>query len=164
MPLTDRQIKNAKPAAKAYKLTDGSGLYLQVTPAGGKLWRFDYVIANKRKTLSIGKYPLISLLEAREAAESARRLLAAGQDPGEAKKQAKQERITALQNTFRNLAAEWYEHQRAGWTAGYAAKVWRSFEVDILPALGSLPIAEICIKDVKALQRQPADYRANCLR
>lgn len=66
MPLTDRQIKNAKPADKAYKLTDGSGLYLQVTPAGGKLWRFDYAIANKRKTLSIGKYPLISLLEARE--------------------------------------------------------------------------------------------------
>jgi len=59
MPLTDRQIKNAKPADKAYKLTDGSGLYLQVTPAGGKLWRFDYAIANKRKTLSIGKYPLM---------------------------------------------------------------------------------------------------------
>ena len=150
MPLTDRQIKNAKPADKAYKLTDGSGLYLQVTPAGGKLWRFDYAIANKRKTLSIGKYPLISLLEAREAAERARRLLAAGQDPGKAKKQAKQERIATLQNTFRNLAAEWYEHQRAGWTAGHAAKVWRSFEVDILPALGSLPIAEIRIKDVKA--------------
>ena len=55
MPLTDRQIKNAKPADKAYKLTDGSGLYLQVTPAGGKLWRFDYAIANKRKSLSIGK-------------------------------------------------------------------------------------------------------------
>ena len=58
MPLTDRQIKNAKPADKAYKLTDASGLYLQVTPAGGKLWRFDYAIVNKRKTLSIGKYPL----------------------------------------------------------------------------------------------------------
>ena len=158
MPLTDRQIKNAKPADKAYKLTDGSGLYLQVTPAGGKLWRFDYAIANKRKTLSIGKYPLISLLEVREAAESTRRLLAAGQDPGEAKKQAKQERIAALQNTFRNLAAEWHEHQHAGWTAGHAAKVWRSFEVDILPAFGRLPIAEIRIKDVKALRRQPACY------
>ena len=71
----------------------------------------------------------------REAAESARRLLATGQDPGEAKKQAKQERIAALQNTFRNLVAEWYEHQRAGWTAVHAAKVWRSFEADILPAL-----------------------------
>lgn len=137
MPLTDRQIKNAKPADKAYKLTDCSGLYLQVTPTGGKLWRFDYAIANERKTLSIGKYPLISLLEAREAAESARRLLATGQDPGEAKKQAKQERIAALQNTFHNLVAEWYKHQRAGWTAGHAAKVWRSFEVDILPALSS---------------------------
>ena len=164
MPLTDRQIKNAKPADKAYKLADGGGLYLQVTPAGGKLWRLKYRVGDKEKLLSIGKYPLISLLEAWEAVESARRLLAAGQDPGEAKKQAKQERITALQNTFCNLAAEWYEHQRAGWTAGHAAKVWCSFEVDILPALGSLPIAEICIKDVKALQWQPADYRANCLR
>ena len=164
MPLTDRQIKNAKPADKAYKLADGGGLYLQVTPAGGKLWRLKYRVGDKEKLLSIGKYPLISLLEAWEAVESARRLLAAGQDPGEAKKQAKQERIAALQNTFCNLAAEWYEHQRAGWTAGHAAKVWCSFEVDILPALGSLPIAEICIKDVKALQWQPADYRANCLR
>ena len=136
-PLTDRQIKNAKHAEKAYKLIDGSGLYLQVTPAGGKLWRLKYRVGGKEKLLSIGKYPLISLLEAREEAESVRRLLAAGQDPGEAKKQAKQERIAALQNTFRNLAAEWYEHQRAGWTAGHAAKVWRSFEVDILPALSS---------------------------
>ena len=101
------------------------------------MWRFDCAIANKRKTLSIGKYPLISLLEAREEAESVRRLLAAGQDPGEAKKQAKQERIAALQNTFRSLTAEWYEYQCAGWTAGHAAKVWRSFEVDILPALSS---------------------------
>ena len=158
MPLTDHQIKNAKPADKAYKLADGGGLYLQVTLVGGKLWRFDYAVANKRKTLPIGKYPLISLLEVREAAESARRLLAAGQDPGEAKKQAKQERIAVLQNTFRSLTAEWYEYQRAGWTAGHAAKVWRSFEVDILPAFGRLPIAEIRIKDVKALRRQPACY------
>ena len=135
MPLTDRQIKNAKPAAKAYKLADGRGFYLQVTPAGGKLLRLKYRIGNKEKLLSIGKYSLISLLEAREAAESACRLLAAGQDPGEAKKQAKQELIAALQNTFHNLAAEWYEHQRAGWMAGHATKVWRSFEADILPAL-----------------------------
>ena len=70
VPLTDRQIKNAKPAAKAYKLADGRGLYLQVTTAGGKLWRWKYRIGGKEKLLSIGKYPLISLLEAREAAET----------------------------------------------------------------------------------------------
>ena len=58
MPLTDRQIKNAKPTAKPYKLTDGSGLYLQVTPAGGKLWRLKYRVGGKEKLLSIGKYPL----------------------------------------------------------------------------------------------------------
>ena len=58
MPLTDRQIKNAKPADKAYKLADGGGLYLQVTPAGGKLWRLKYRVGGKEKLLSIGKYPL----------------------------------------------------------------------------------------------------------
>ena len=74
MPLTDRQIKNAKPADKVYKLADGGGLYLQITPAGGKLWRLKYRVGGKEKLLSIGKCPLISLLEAREAAESAHRL------------------------------------------------------------------------------------------
>ena len=70
MPLTGRQIKNAKPAAKAYKLADGRGLYLQITPAGGKLWRWKYRIGGKEKLLSIGEYPLISLLEARESQPS----------------------------------------------------------------------------------------------
>ena len=76
MPLTDRQIKNAKPAAKAYKLADGGGLYLQVTPAGGKLWRLKYRVGGKEKLFSIGKYLLIfiSLLEEWEATESAHRL------------------------------------------------------------------------------------------
>ena len=92
MPLNDRQIKNAKLAAKPYKLSDGGGMFLQVTPAGRKLWRLKYRIDGKEKLLSIGKYPAISLSKAREAAENARRLIATGQDPSQAKQQAKQER------------------------------------------------------------------------
>ena len=81
MPLNDRQIKNAKPKIKAYKLTDGGGLYLHITPAGGKLWKLDYAIDGKRKTLSIGKYPSISLAEARAAADHARKMKAQGIAP-----------------------------------------------------------------------------------
>ena len=81
MKLNDRQIKNAKPAEKPFKLNDGKGLYLYINTSGGKLWRFDFSHNGKRKTLSIGKYPTVSLAEARQTAENARRLLASGQDP-----------------------------------------------------------------------------------
>ena len=91
MPLNDRQIRNAKPteAGKKAKLFDGGGLYLEVTPAGGKIFRLKYRIDGKEKTLTIGKYPAVSLSEARQAAENARRLLSDGQDPSAAKQQAK---------------------------------------------------------------------------
>lgn len=113
MPLNDRQIRNAKRADKAYKLADGGGLYLRITPAGGKLWRLKYRINGKEKLLSIGKYPAISLSEAREAAENARRLIAQGQDPAAAKQQAKQERKAALLNTFAYIAKAWHEQNTA---------------------------------------------------
>lgn len=151
MPLNDRQIKNAKPAAKPYKLADGHSLYLLIKPNGGKYWRLDYAIDGKRKTLAIGVYPTISLVEAREAAENARRMLATNQDPAAAKQQAKQAQQAALLNTFGHIAKEWHQHQQASWTPNHAAKVWRSFEMDILPALGKEPISAISIKQVQAL-------------
>lgn len=102
MPLNDRQIKNAKPAGtgRKTKLFDGGGLYLEITPAGGKIFRLKYRISGKEKTLTISKYPTLSLSEARQAAEAARRLLSDGQDPGAAKQQEKQERKAAALNTF----------------------------------------------------------------
>ena len=81
MKLNDRQIKNAKPAEKPFKLNDGKGLYLYINTSGGKLWRFDFSYNGKRKTLSIGKYLTVSLVEARQAAENARRLLVSGETP-----------------------------------------------------------------------------------
>ena len=91
MPLNDRQIKAAKPSdtGKKTKLFDGGGLYLEVTPAGGKVFRLKYRIDGKEKTLTIGKYPTVSLVEARQAAENARRMIAQGQDPNKAKQEAK---------------------------------------------------------------------------
>ena len=108
MPLNDRQIKNAKPAEKPFKLNDGKGLYLYINTSGGKLWRFDFSHNGKRKTLSIGKYPTVSLVEARQAAENARRLLVSGQDPSEAKQQKKCERQAAALNTFESIARRWH--------------------------------------------------------
>ena len=153
MPLNDRQIKNARPADKAYKLNDGRGLYLQVTPAGGKLWRLKYRISGKEKLLSIGKYPDISLVEAREAAENARRMIAQGQDPAAMKQQAKQERRAALLNTFAHVTKAWHEKNimRKGWKPNHAARVWRYFETDVFPVIGEMPINEIGKKEIKAI-------------
>ena len=91
MPLNDRQIRNAKPneAGKKAKLFDGGGLYLEVTPAGGKIFRLKYRIGGKEKTLTIGKYPAVSLSEARQAAENARRLLSDGQATGKGRTQSR---------------------------------------------------------------------------
>lgn len=151
MPLNDRQIKNAKPTDKQYKLTDGRGLYLLIKPNGGKYWRLDYAFAGKRKTLAIGTYPTISLLEARQAAENARRILANGKDPSAAKQQAKAELAAAQANTFQNIAMEWLDYQRASWRLNHATRMGRMFERLILPALGRKPIEEIRVSDVKAV-------------
>ena len=122
MKLNDRQIKNAKPAEKPFKLNDGKGLYLYINTGGGKLWRFDFSYNGKRKTLSIGKYPTISLVEARQAAVS---------------------------NTFRTITAEWHKHRETGLTGNHAARVWDSLGKDVFPTLGSLSISEIKVSQVK---------------
>ncbi|UOO81614.1 integrase arm-type DNA-binding domain-containing protein [Uruburuella testudinis] len=151
MPLNDRQIKNAKPADKAYKLADSGGLYLQITPAGGKLWRLKYRISGKEKLLSIGKYPEISLVEAREAAENARRMIAQSQDPAAMKQQAKQERKAALLNNFENLARQWHTENLHRWKQNHAARIMADMEKDVFPHIGKMAIDEIKVADVKAV-------------
>ena len=125
MKLNDRQIKNAKPAetGKKTKLFDGGGLYLEVTPAGGKVFRLKYRIDGKEKTFTIGKYPTISLVEARQAAENARRLLVSGQDPSEAKQQEKRERQAAALNTFESIARRWHTDNLHRWKENHAARI-----------------------------------------
>nr|DAJ51023.1 MAG TPA: Integrase [Caudoviricetes sp.] len=151
MKLNDRQIKNAKPAEKPFKLNDGKGLYLYINTSGGKLWRFDFSYNGKRKTLSIGKYPTVSLVEARQAAENARRLLVSGQDPSEAKQQEKRERQAAALNTFEAIARGWHSDNLIRWKENHAARVLRYFETDVFPVIGEMPIQEIRVSDIKTV-------------
>ena len=107
--MTDKSKTPSPPKqGKKTKLFDGGGLYLEITPAGGKVFRLKYRIDGKEKTFTIGKYPTISLVEARQAAENARRLLVSGQDPSEAKRQEKRERQAAALNTFESIARRWH--------------------------------------------------------
>jgi site-specific recombinase, phage integrase family len=151
MPLNDRQIKNAKPTGtgKKAKLFDGGGLYLEVTPAGGKIFRLKYRIDGKEKTLTIGKYPAVSLSEARQAAENARRLLSDGQDPAAAKQQEKQERKAAALNTFEALARRWHTDNLHRWQPVHAERILADMQKDVFPHIGQIPLAEVSVSDVK---------------
>ncbi|RRD89921.1 Arm DNA-binding domain-containing protein, partial [Conchiformibius steedae] len=115
MPLNDRQIRNTKPAAKEQKLSDGGGLYLLVKPNGGKYWRLNFRFGGKQKTLALGTYPAVSLVEARAAREQAKQMLAQGTDPSAVKQQTKREKQDRLANTFAHLAREWHEKNRYRW-------------------------------------------------
>src|SRR5665647_757338 len=107
MALTELQVRTAKPQAKPYKLSDGGGLFLLVTPAGGKWWRYSYRFEGKQKTLSLGTYPDTGLKDAREKHGEARKLLAKGIDPGETRKATKTARKGNAENSFEAIAREW---------------------------------------------------------
>ncbi len=139
MALTNPKVKQAKGRDKPYKLTDEKGLYLLVRPNGGKWWRFDYRFNGKRKTLSMGVYPDVSLKEARKRRDEARLQLTNGIDPGEARRAAK----GAGKDTFEAIAREWLEKMRPKWVDSHYAKIGRRLEKDLLPWLGNRPIAAI---------------------
>lgn len=143
MTLTDTAIKNAKPAGKAYKMFDGGGLFLLVTPASQKYWRLKYRLGGKEKLLALGVYPEVSLAAARKRRDEAREGLAAGGDPSEAKKETKRLAALSAATSFEAVSREWFESQRGGWSEGYAEKVMGSLEGDVFPTLGKRPIAEI---------------------
>lgn len=149
MSLNDRQIRNAKPKAKPYKLADGHSFYLLVKPNGGKYWRFDYAIDGKRKTLAIGTYPTITLLQARQAAEEARRMVATGQSPSKAKQEAKAAKAAALANTFEHVARQWHQKQLNRWKPNHAARILYYFENDVFPLIGASPIDTLKVKDIR---------------
>ena len=98
--LSDAKARNAKPRTKAYKISDGEGLFLLVMPTGSKYWRLKYFFAGKEKLLALGVYPDIDLAGARERRAQARKLLAAGTDPGEVKREAKRSATSTSDNTF----------------------------------------------------------------
>lgn len=143
MPLTDTAIKNAKPASKATRMFDGGGLYLEVASAGGKWWRFKYRFNGKEKRLSLGVYPDVSLKDARQRRDDARKLLANGVDPGENRKAVKATKNEQAANSFEVVGREWFSKKSPGWAASNASKIIQRLENDAFPWLGNRPVAEI---------------------
>ena len=151
--LTDTAIRKIKPSEKPVKLADGQGLHLLVTPAGGKLWRFRYRHAGTEKMLALGAYPHVTLAEARERRDAARKMLANGIDPSEARKETKREEAAKTVHTFETLAREWMATRGKEWTSTYAGKTESALKRHAFPALGGRPIAEITAPEVLAMLR-----------
>ncbi|WP_264419286.1 tyrosine-type recombinase/integrase [Novosphingobium sp. KCTC 2891] len=143
MPLTATAINAAKPKAKAYKLTDGMGLYLLVTPTGGRLWRMNYRFAGKQKTLSFGNFPDLSLAKARELRAAAREALALGRDPAEERKAREREATARLIETFGVISEEWLDRLQLEGRAEKTLAKLRWMVSMATPTLGQRPIAEI---------------------
>lgn len=154
MPLTDTAIRNAKPGEKPVKMFDGRGLFLIVTPAGGKWWRLRYKADGKEKLLSLGVYPDVGLKDARERREAARKLLADGVDPGEHRKAAKAVKVERAANSFEVIGREWFEKNRETWAPSHADKIIKRLENDVFPWLGGKAIAEITAPDVLTVLRR----------
>ena len=115
--LTDTAIRNAKAAGKNLKLADEKGLFLLVTPSGGKWWRLTYRFGGKQKTLSLGIYPEVGLKDARERRDAARKLLANGVDPGEHRKATKAIKLELATNSFETIAREWLAKEKPRWAS-----------------------------------------------
>lgn len=177
MPLSDPQIRNAKPKDKAYRLFDSKGLYIEVAPSGGKWWRFKYRFAGKEKRLSLGVYPEVPLRGhknkktgewivkgARDKCDEARSLLSAGIDPAIERKANKAKALASAATTFEAIARQWhargakhgFKKDGKAWTTDYAERVLARLERDVFPAIGSRPIAEIRTLEISTMAKRIA--------
>ena len=141
--LTDTEVRKSKPTDKAYRLTDGKGLFLFITPTGGRLWRFKYRYDGKQKLMALGQYPDVPLVLARERHAAARKLLATGVDPMAQRKAEKTARKATDENSFQTIAGLWIEHWCVGKSRQHVDATRRRIEANIFPLLGARPITEI---------------------
>ncbi len=154
MSLTDATCKSARPGQKPFKLSDEKGLFLLIAPAGGKWWRLKYRIAGKEKLLSLGTYPEVSLKEARDRRDEARKLLTHGVDPSEQRKAMKTAQADRAANSFEVVAREWYAKQVPTWVSNHGDRVIRRLERDIFPWIGGRPIADIKAPELLSVLRR----------
>jgi len=143
MSLSDIAIRRARPGNKARKMFDGRGLYLEVAPRGGKYWRLKYRFAGKEKRLSLGVYPDVSLKEARQGCEDARRLLTREIDPSEHRRALKAARRQQVSNSFEAVAREWFARHRPNWAESHSSRLISHLERDIFPWIGGKPVAGV---------------------
>lgn len=152
MPLTDTRVRKAKSTTKTQRLFDGGGLYMEVSPTGGKWWRQKYRFGGKEKRLSHGTYPDVSLALARERRDHARKLLAAGVDPAEHRKAERVAGTERAANSFEVIAREWLT--KRDWVEGYRVKVEAWFDNDVFPWIGGRPIAELTAPEFLRVARR----------
>lgn len=146
-PLTDTEIKNARPKEAEYTLHDGDGLQLLIKTSGKKVWQYRYSrpFNQKRAKLTFGPYPEVTLADARQRRHEARTLLTKDIDPYTHQQSLRRQALEAQSNTFKIVAGQWLQLKKSSITADYASDIWRSLEKDIFPAIG-----EISITDIKA--------------
>lgn len=144
MKLSDIKCRSAKPLEdKPYKLFDGGGLFLEILPSGKKLWRLKYYYFGTEKRISLGAYPLVSLSEAREERDKAKKLLLKDIDPSTVRKDRKTALSRNAQNSFKVIALEWLNHSKESWSAGYYDKMIKRLNLHVFPYIGAKPIADI---------------------
>lgn len=145
LPLTDTEIKNAKPRDKEYNLADGNGLSLRVKPTGTKAWIFNYYhpFTKKRTNLGLGNYPEVTLAQARQRRDEARKLLAQDIDPQEHRELNRAQQKAEFDNTFQKVAEDWLDVKRPAITENHAKSTWNSLELHIFPEIGNYPISQL---------------------
>lgn len=151
MKLTDAKLRALNLPGKHF---DGAGLYLELTPVGGRYWRLKYRHAGKEKRLALGVYPAVGLREARELASQARASLQAGDDPGALRKAGKAQAVHEAANTLKAVAADWMKHQASRWEPDTAARIRASLVADVFPTLGDRPMAGIKPGELMAVVKQ----------
>ena len=149
--LSDVKLRNLATPGKHF---DGGGLYLEVTPAGGRYWRLKYRFGGKEKRLAFGVYPEVSLKAARERRADARATLDRGEDPAVVRRQARAQAEHDTRNTFRAVAAAWIEHQSGKWEPDTREAIRVSLETQAMPQLGALPLVKVRPRDVAAAVRK----------
>ena len=158
MALTIKEIDSAKPTGKPYKLSDGGGLCLLVAPSGAKLWRWRYRFDGKEKMMALGEYPVVTLKDARERHSDARKALANGTDPmaerkaeGEAKQKESEAKQREEENSFENVARDWWKWWLIGKSPRHADTTMRRMEADVFPVYGHKSINAVTASDVRQL-------------
>jgi integrase len=160
MPLTNIAIRKSVPSEKPYKLFDERGLYLEISPAGGRWWRLKYRYARKEKRLSLGVYPDVDLKEARERRDQARRLLSNGIDPSEHRKAQRAAQTARSASSFEVVAREWYGKYESSWVKKHSFRVLSRLERDVFPWLGERSVADINAPELLGVMRRIEDRGA----
>lgn len=160
MPLTDTHIRSLKPDMKPRKYFDGGGLFLFIPTSGSKLWRMAYRFDGKSKLLSFGEYPTVSLKDARERREDAKRMLSRGIDPSDHKRQMRQARVMAERDSFQNIAREWHETRMAEFSEKHQGTVMYRLKTYIFPRIGKTHIAKLETRDIMDVVK-PLEQRGN---